>query len=573
MASNFKIEVKGVKGGMGTGSRTSGIGSDVNTIRQKAIQAQKSTEKNSNVSISAMKELSNSMKALIQSNKSLIEHLKKSGGGGEGGPKGGSARSLASNAAAMFGGGFLASIIGFAASKSNMIGQAYISTAAEQSKNVGTGGFRRGQGMYTGSEIGSGMKAYAMNSGKFANGQGINKSALQVGNIYGLSTEETFGQAGKFAKAGGSYAQAANIGAGAGIETQLPMFISSIGDQLEESVAAGIDTSDMSKSISSDMAELTEATKTKDVRTAMALTNAVKGVKSTVGTKGQITNIDELLEYKATQKQILSGINQTGPKGGIAIEKMLQSGEIDSGTAERLRGIKSSGKDVTEADFRGGLSYAIQQRVQRKSDVEVQRDVAGGLLDITGNNPINATYLAQQNNSSISPQAISAEDRRRRNRANGIFDAKDIETKGEGLNASRNKNVVESDSGTAVSLINAQTNLLLEHGKAFATATVTATRTLLTLSDAVATTVENMYQMAGSFKTMVGRGAKGDWEGAMRTGQIQSINDMLNGKAGGVLFPVSIKFSPEGRKQLMAERQRLIDEDKKNAPSTPGTKK
>jgi hypothetical protein len=499
MASNFKIEVKGVKGGMSAGSRPSGVGSDVSAIRQKAIQAQKNTEKNSNVSMSAMKDLTSTMKALIQSNKSLIEHLKRSaasgGGGGEGGPKGGASRSLASNAAGAMGGGALLALLGFALSKSNMIGQAYISTAAEQSKNVGMGGFRTGRGMYTGSEIGSGMKSYSSSSGRFANNASVNGSAIQVGNIFGLSADEALGQAGKFDRAGANYTNAVNSGAGAGIQTQLPMFISAIGDQLEESVAAGIDTSTMSKSISEDMAALTAATKNQDVRTAMAFVNAMKGVKE-AGGKGQITNIDQLMAYKAAQSKVLSSVNQEGPKGGMAIEDMLKKGDISSEAAEKLRAMRGSGKTITEADFNnvsnGGLGFAVSGRMQRQSEQTTLEDVASGYLNLykgagSKQAQLNGAFsLAQSSGSQLSRQMLES--------VMGLGDARAglDKDKGASLIGAKDDQVTGSASGISVSLINAQTNLLLKHGDAFASATVKATKSLLELADNVATATEKI---------------------------------------------------------------------------------
>lgn len=558
MASNFKIEVKGVKGGMGAGARPAGIGSDVNTIRQKAIQAQKGSEKNTTVS--AMKELTSAMKLLVQSDKALIEQLKKGAGGGvsggESGVKGGASRSLASNAAAAFGGGFLASVIGFALSKSNMIGQAYISTAAEQSKNVGTGGFRYGQGMYTGSEMGSGMKSYAMNSGKFAQNKKVDESAIRMGNIYGLSADEALGQAGKFAKAGASYAQAANVGAGSGIQTQLPMFITAIGDQLEESVAAGIDTSSMSKTMATDMATLTAATLNKDVRTAQLISNSMKGVKTSIGDKGQIQNIDQLLEYKTTQGDILSGINKKGASGAAAIAKLKQNGDITPEQAKEMYKLQASGKEIKESDYQnitqGGLGYAVQGAVQRKSPTQIAADVNSSILKMYGGNVQQALQGAQNMGSDVTRASLNAQ---KAINSGGVL-PEGAEQTGDYMNRVKSGAVTSSASGISVDLINQQTNLLLKHGGAFANATVTATKELLLLSDAVATTVESLYDRAGAAKKAGSQAIHGNFRDAARTLQEQALKDMEN--AWGA--------SDKQKQAAKTKRQQMEAEDKKNAP-------
>lgn len=329
-----------------------GIGKQASGIRQKVLQAQKKgasaatgvSQAGGRETISALRTLNTSIQKLIASNKELTRAGKGAGAGSGAGAGRGGAAGIGRMGASIPILGAAIAMLGFTIQKVNQIGNAYIEKMSQQLTTVGIGGSgRRGQGIYTAAQMGAGMKAYGTATGKFVSGkQGPNQSALDMAAIYGLSPAETLQTAGQFKRAGGNYQQAAYMGAGIGIESELSTMMTGMAGILTDAVRDGVNTSDMSKDMARDLSAFVMATPGKSVEAAMNMVKSFSGVKKQVAA-GKMGSYQALETTKASQQMLMEKL--TGDKGTSYIKKLQEGGYINEKQSERMQsGLKEGSK-------------------------------------------------------------------------------------------------------------------------------------------------------------------------------------------------------------------------------------
>jgi hypothetical protein len=324
-----------------------GMGKQASSIRQKVLQSQKqrakkpgASESGARETITNLRNLNSSILKLIASNKELSRTI-KAGGGGAGGGGGGTGGLPGGSAGFGRMGGALPIIgagvafVGFAIQKINQVGNAYIQKAGQQIGNVGiSGGLTTRSGVYTGTEMGAGKKAYGMATGKFLNkGTSIPNTALDIGAAYGLSAPDVLRTAGQFKRTGADYQQAAFTGAGAGIETDLPMLLTGMAGILTDAMREGINTSDMSKDMARELSVLTMKMPGQSVEAALGIIKGFSGVKKQVA-RGEVTSTQSLYTAKAGQQIMMENIS--GAKGISGILKLQKEGFINEEEANKL---------------------------------------------------------------------------------------------------------------------------------------------------------------------------------------------------------------------------------------------
>lgn len=367
MANDFKIkfEYKGVgqKAALST--------------RNKVIQAQKNALKKQSDQpvnkefINSIKGLNDSIKKLIESNQSLAREISKgrSGGGSPADEEGGGGSKRFGRAAMGIGiGAGALGVTGVLLSKINQIGNAYIEKMSQQFGNVGIAGNRMSSwgGIYTASEVSSGMKAYGTATGRFANKAGVNKSAAQMGAIYGLSLDETLGQAGTFERAGGNYGATVNYGLGSGIESEMPLFMSGIAGILENAVTSGIDASNMSKDIGKEIANIAMRTPGKSVAAAMGIVKSYGGVKSSLERGKMGESLDTMYAAQANKNILMKNLSDETYR-----KQLLDSGYIDQEQYDKL---KSFGPGSSYSDLQSSIGGAAAHTLFKKSAAETGPD-------------------------------------------------------------------------------------------------------------------------------------------------------------------------------------------------------
>lgn len=340
-----------------------GIGKQAAGIRQRVLQQQKQGKTagasvgGDKATLTAIKGLNTSINKLIASNNKLASSMgggrpgssPSSGGGGGSAGFGRMGASIPIVGAAIAG-------IGFAVQKINQVGNAYLGLVGQQKGTVGVAGFQRGRGMYLSGEMGAGMKSYAMQSGKFADPKtSPNKSALDIGGIYGLSASETLGQAGMFKRTGANYGQTTRMAFGSGVQTELPALMTGISGELEEAVKNGINTSDMSKDIGTELLAISMKTGSKSISAGLGALNAYAGTKKTVG-EGGLGGISGIYTARAGRKMLMG--KMTGSGREEYLNKLIKSGDI---TEEYKSKVMTLGEGATFQDLMdvGGSNVAL----------------------------------------------------------------------------------------------------------------------------------------------------------------------------------------------------------------------
>lgn len=389
MATHEIVVKQGKSGGMsgGASSKRGNSGLDNAMVaRQSALARQKQlsekgVKSNDGKSIESLRTLSKSINSLSKDIKSLELTIKNKGMGGGGGggvlPSGTDAgKGISGIGSTIPIAGAALAISGFVVSKISEIGNSYIDKISEQTKTVGVAGMQRSAGTYMASEVGSGVKAYAMSSGKFANGKNPydETTALQMGAIYGQSADEAFGTAGTFRRAGVDERHAVATMMGGGIETQLPTLLSSMAEEMETAVKNGFDASAMAKDLPESLTKLTMASRTKDVNFAISTARAAAGGKSSAS-KGQIEDADSLFTWRAGQKKMVENFNDQK-----YIDEEVKAGTLSQAKADSLAAIKAKrkGGKVTYQDLEAGLGGELATAYNMKTvggmnDAEIQQ--------------------------------------------------------------------------------------------------------------------------------------------------------------------------------------------------------
>jgi len=503
MDYNINLKYKAGGGGASSGGVKN---QNFGEIRRKVIDAQKNAEKkagtgSTNAQLASIKQLNGSMVKLNESIKSLTQAIRAGGGIGKGSGVGGSGGSgrvsmsagLSGAVAGGVGSAMVLGMLGYTMHKISEIGNAYMDKTAEQSKSVGYGGFRYGQGMYGATEMGAGMKSYAMSTGRFQRGSVDSKlgstGAMQVGGAYGLSAEEAFGQAGTFARAGVQYGKAAYTVAGGGIETQLPMLMQSMSTELEDAVKNGFDASEMGKNIAEDMTALTMATRNKDVRTADLISKSVSGMK-TGGQKGQVSTPEELMAWQSAQKSMMSKMGDSGWRA-----QQVAAGQMTEEEASRLAGIKGgpSTNDVQAILGPNALTHFTKRQLQDQTNVEYLQGIASGYKGIYGSGPAALRNMSTFSDATGGVGSVALETMSRFDSSKKGIDLFKGQRAVEGLYGE----VSGSASGMSIQRDNQRTNFMLAHGEKFAQATMKVETALLHLADSGIKTLDDALQKLG----------------------------------------------------------------------------
>jgi hypothetical protein len=444
---NINLKYKGATGGAGkgAGSKSSGtaggLDREIAKTRDKAVKESKKEENKGAFTKDTAKKLVDSnlkltstLTKLIQSNAQLLKALERAagihgGGSGTPAPAGpplkdetqkkvfkGSMYGTAVGNAMSRAPGTIGDTISFALQKIHQIGTAYMEETGKQKRSSGVGGFRYGGNHFYGEELSSGMKSFGEATGQFqsrakyhkqgeynyTNEKGkkvnwgkagyhmvnsdINQSALKMGNIFGLGAEEPLHQAGVFKRSGNeeNFKKSMNIGAGHGIEAELPLFMTALSDSLEEAMKNGIDASEMNSKMGEQLAVLTKYSNN-NVESALRTAKAFSGTKEGMA-KGQVTDLKGLLAWKGAQKSVLDEMNdetivdkKTGKtKRDVYFEKRVEAGDITEDEAKQYKGKKNINFQDIERISGGRGAWLIQQRSQEMTNMDIMKSVYAG---------------------------------------------------------------------------------------------------------------------------------------------------------------------------------------------------
>lgn len=354
-----------------------GIGKQAAGIRQKVLQAQKTTGAKAGVSatgaresITALRTLNSSILKLIASNKELARSMGKGDSGPPSGPDGGPAGFGRIGASIPIIGAGIAAL-GFTIQKVNQVGNAYIEKASQQIANVGISGFRRDGGIYTATQMGGGMKAYGMATGRFAQGQAPSQAALNVGAIYGLSAEETLRTAGQFQRAGANYQQAAVTGVGMGIESELPTLLTGMAGILADAVREGVNTSDMSKDMAREVSALAMATPGKSVEAALNIVKSFQAEKKQVAA-GKMGTFKGLYIAKAAQQITMEKLTNLEDKEN---KRFFESIPLTEKQRKGIRGLKKGAGFEELFQTAPGAAHFIMRKVTAETGAPLRKRV------------------------------------------------------------------------------------------------------------------------------------------------------------------------------------------------------
>lgn len=365
----FKYEGAGGKSGGSNSMKTAFA------TRQKVLQAQRQSglKPNENT-IGVSRELVSSIRKLIASNKSLEQAIKSQSGRGPGpgpgGPGGGMPRHTFGGSGNLGGMGAAIPLIGaavagmgFAIQKINEIGTAYIALISQQAGTVGVAGTHTGRrGMYLQTEQGAMERAYRMSTGLFGPaGQQVPQGAVQVGSIFGMGGAEIGGLSGTFARARGNLGSSAEIAMGAGIETEMPLFLQGMASVLQEAITAGVNQSDLADDLGTRIAAITNASPTNSVTMALNILRNQRAVQQQVA-QGQVSDYEQLMSYLSAGEAINARLANPEQRDEY-INELLNSGVL------------------SEEEVRNAMMQAaMENRPMTLADLESQSPTIGPIL-------------------------------------------------------------------------------------------------------------------------------------------------------------------------------------------------
>lgn len=516
--------------------------------RQRAIQAQRSIEKESMGGVSKesartidlLKKISQQMDQMIFVLKSISSGQQGfvAGGGGGGGGFGGQTGGVSSKFKAMITGAGVLGAMGWGLHKINEVGNAYIERMSAQATTVGLGGFRTGQGMYNAASMAAGMKEYARASGKFAGdmyftkqyqkdkkgnlvlddkGKPIpiydylhkpNKTALDVGAVYGLSAEETLGTAGKFTRAGaqGMFEKTVHQAMGMGIQSDLPLLLKGMTDSMEEAVRAGLDASDMASDMGKSIAAIALNAPGKSIDTALNIMRAGAGTKAQVA-RGQFGSLEGIYGARAGQETLMQQL--TGEGREKRLENLLSSGFISADQKKKIEGLapgtdfqtllktvgapaayslmKKTTAEMSPAEFE--LSKVKQIQKQWGNDAESQQrflTTAQSMGFTHGVGELNVLWKAAKGGGPV-----------------------DMTKMGEELLKARAGGVQKSGVGLSVQREQMQEHMIFSYGAKFADTSIKMEQALLKMAEKAAplaiTAIEKLSNIVGTLSDSFGQ--------------------------------------------------------------------
>jgi len=502
---DYNINIKHKSSG-GSGSSPSPLGAS-GGMRQKAIQASQkqgslSPDSASKKLIDSTVKLSTNILKLNQSVTMLTAVIKSRGLGGGGGgntpirDQGNGGIGAVGSALGYV--GVPVALAGFAVSKINQVGNAYIEKVSQQKGTVGIAGMSYNRrGAYMGPEVSSGKKAHLMASGSFKGN--IDDRAFKVGTIFGDSAETVGSQSGAISRYTGSdygYGKIAEQGLGSGIQTDLPKFMAGVVAEMEDSVKNGVNASSLSTDIGQEVSSLTSHTQTKSVDMALNMINKFKGTKDSAS-MGKISGVNELFAWKSGQDKLMSGLNDTSivdKKTGLTakdktINSWAEQGLIDPEMASQLKAQKGNMdmEGLRKIVGQSGVSMLTKDTISGMGTAEGLRANMGQWQKQfgTGSQAMAIAHnIYSQNGGDMDVKQFGASWQNSK-------DPKlaDLTEKGKKILNEKFNKTEGSTAMMGLKKTQMMDDLLYEHGKSFADTTIAMEKALISLADTLAETV------------------------------------------------------------------------------------
>jgi hypothetical protein len=453
------------------------------------------------------------------------------GGGGSGAGKGMGAGGLGGIGASIPVLGAVIGLAGFALSKINDVGNAYIDLTSEQIGSVGVGGYRGAKGNFTGTEIGAGMKSYGMATGKFSTkydekGTDVNlKRARDIGTIFGESAETTYQNAGAFARAGVSYEKAAAIGAGGGVESELQMLLSGMGDIMADAVREGVDTSNLSDDMAKNLAGLVQATPAKSVEAALNVVRSFQGTKQQLAA-GQLGSAEGLMASKASEQLMMDKLSDPAYVQSLVDKKIIGAGE-----AQKISGMKkgSSYSDLQRAIGGSTTGYLQRQFSSEVDTSELQRKMFQNISEsFKGNKAQAFNYMAATGFSGSQNQWQAAWDA-----AQNPMAAADLAQKGVPIIDKASTMASKSAAYIGKNRTIARQGLVSEFGGEFADTSLKMERQLMGVARAAGPSISKAVDFIGDAVTDPSKAMSAAL--GMATGALSEFTNSLKESAKGVV--------------------------------------
>jgi hypothetical protein len=474
-----------------------GKGAGAFATRRKVIDAQRqAAQKTSGTASPTLnRELVNSIQKLIASNKELSQSIRANrGGGGPGGGPGGGGRVPRIGGSAGIGGmgaslpivGAAVAGIGFAIQKINQIGNAYIELVSQQAGTVGVGGMRSGRrGMYLQTELGAMEKAHRMSAGRFGGaGAAVSDRAVQIGSIFGMGAGEVGQISGAFARGRGNLGRTAEIAAGGGIETEMPLLLQGMASILEEAVTNGVNSSSLADDLGDQLVSLTRATGTNSVQMAMNIVRSQRGVQQQVS-QGQISGYEQFMSYRAAGTAINRRLADPERREEYLVELRNQGiMSLDEINAARARA-SAAGRSITMADLEAqgtNIGPSLRRFYSARGETDQQQATIEEHRRNFGAGPEGLRRYLALNSSGMDPNQVAA-----------LWNAREIPAGAQTQGATAINTRAAATEGSAAFMGLARTGerqeLVMEFGNKFA-------QTSLTMERAMANAAREIGQVA-----------------------------------------------------------------------------
>jgi len=500
MDYNIKFKYEGA--GKGGGSAKNAM-----ATRQRVLQAQQNAGNKPGTSQPSMnRELITSITKLIASNKSLERAVSRSSGRGGGGGGGGGGSGLTNQglggigSSIPFAGAIIAGI-GYAVSKINQIGNAYIELASQQIGTAGVAGFRRGRrGMYLQTDVGGMEKAHRMSAGRFGSrtARSVSERAMQVGTIFGMGASEIGGISGTFARGGGNFARTVETAAGGGIETEMPLLLQGMASVLEEAVTNGVNSSSLADDLGDQIVSLTRASQTNSVGMAMGIVRNRRGVQQQVA-QGQIGSYEQYTAFQAAGTSISRRLADPARREEY-LSDLVSRGLID---AEELTGARgratAAGRDLNLSDLESigpNVGPLLRRLYSARGESDQQSDMVSEIVSNFGRGARGTRGYISANVSSLGINEqltmLGARDVPEGARAAG---AADITSRYGAATGNRAFGGVRREGE--------RQELLMEHGRAFADLSIIVERSLIRMTKAIMPTAANMATFTNEIERLL----------------------------------------------------------------------
>jgi hypothetical protein len=491
-----------------------GKGAGAFATRRKVIDAQRqAAQKTSGTASPTLnRELVNSIQKLIASNKELSQSIRANrGGGGPGGGPGGGGRVPRIGGSAGIGGmgaslpivGAAVAGIGFAIQKINQIGNAYIELVSQQAGTVGVGGMRSGRrGMYLQTELGAMEKAHRMSAGRFGGaGAAVSDRAVQIGSIFGMGAGEVGQISGAFARGRGNLGRTAEIAAGGGIETEMPLLLQGMASILEEAVTNGVNSSSLADDLGDQLVSLTRATGTNSVQMAMNIVRSQRGVQQQVS-QGQISGYEQFMSYRAAGTAINRRLADPERREEYLVELRNQGiMSLDEINAARARA-SAAGRSITMADLEAqgtNIGPSLRRFYSARGETDQQQATIEEHRRNFGAGPEGLRRYLALNSSGMDPNQVAA-----------LWNAREIpagaQTQGAAAITSKMAQTEGSAAFSGLARTGQRQGLMMEHGAGFADISLRMENSMIQVVRSIAPVAEKALPLLGTaVETLAGQ--------------------------------------------------------------------